>query len=54
VGKPRDERSPVTSLKDQVVLVTGASGGKGGAMITPFRNTRAWAGRFTTMHHATH
>ena len=49
MGKPRDERGPATSLTDQVVLITGGSGGKGGAVIASIAKHPGWA---RSVHHA--
>jgi hypothetical protein len=49
VGKPRDESGPATSLTDHVVLITGASGAKGGAVIASIAQHPGWA---RSVHHA--
>jgi len=49
VGKPRDESGPTTSFKDHVVLITGASGGKGGALIASIAQHPGWT---RSVHHA--
>ena len=39
MGKPRDKRCPATSLKDHVVLITGAGRSKSPALIASIAAT---------------
>ena len=43
MGKPRDKGCPATSLKDHVVLITGASRGKSRALIASIAQHPGWA-----------